>query len=585
MPKTKKNTKKDDAVSKVIGDFEAAWNYTNTNYHEKWFDAWKLYNNKRVDEGYKGISKTFVPMVFSTIETMVASLAGSRPRFDYRPTKKEQETDTEVLNSLLDFYWDADKWQSKVDKWIRSMLMYGTGVIYVWWDIDRPRLENVPLRDFFVDPTATGPDTAAYMGRRFLSSKEELKEFMAVNPETGEMEPMFKNLDDIRSDGGTDDQMDKEEKDMFMGSTLGKKAKDKQIEVIEYWTRERVICIANRSVVIRDDVNPYVEAKRLMFGDDEEAIDYIIPFVVQRDYIDESLFYGKGEVEPIAGLQETLNDITNQNQDAITFTLNPMYTLDPQYADWIDKVESLPGAVYPFEANALQPIQMGNVPADAFNERMNLKNEIREVTASDQVVKGVSQDTSATATEIGVQVAQAGQRLSIKISQIENEGYYDLAEIVLSMVQLFIREPTYVKVIGKDGGVDWNVYDPEQFYGTYEPHVQLEATVTAKQEKEIQTAQETFLALRQDPLINQEELYRIMLPKIFDLDSDEVSSLLEQGLPEGGPEEALLDPSLALDPALTGAVSPEGLPVDAGPVVPGDFIPQGEGVIDGTALF
>jgi len=91
MPKKTKKQDKDKQLETVVKNFETAWNYTNTNYHEKWFNAWKLYNNQRVDEGYNGISKTFVPMVFSTIETMVASLAGSRPRFDYRPTKREQE--------------------------------------------------------------------------------------------------------------------------------------------------------------------------------------------------------------------------------------------------------------------------------------------------------------------------------------------------------------------------------------------------------------------------------------------------------------------------------------------------------------
>ena len=572
MPKkSKKQNKHDDTLKMVVDGFQSAWDYTNTNYHSKWFDSWKLYNNERVDEGYKGISKTFVPMVFSTIETMVASLAGSRPRFDYRPTKKEQETDTKVLNSLLDFYWDADKWQSKVDKWIRSMLMYGTGVIYVWWDIDRPRLENIPLRDFFVDPTATSPETAQYMGRRFLTSKDELDKFQTVDPETSEMVQMYTNLDKISADGGSDgDETDKEEKDMFNGSTLGESAKYKQIEVIEYWTQERVIAVANRSVVIRDDVNPYMEADRLKHTEDEDyAPTYLLPFVIQRDYIDESLFFGKCEIDPIAGLQEDLNDITNQNKDAITYALNPMYTLDPQYADWIEQVESVPGAVYPFEANALQAIQMGNVPSDAFNERINIKNEIREVTASDQVVKGVSQDTTATATEIGVQVAQAGQRLAIKISQIENEGYYDLAETVLAMIQLFIREPTYVKVIGQDGGVEWDIYDPEFYDGTYEPHVQLEATVTAKQEKEMQVAQDTFLALRQDPLVNQEELYRIMLPKIFELDTDEVNALLNKETIEGAPGLNALDP-LGVD------ASPDQMD---SPVAPIDFIPQNEGVI------
>jgi hypothetical protein len=37
----------------------------------------------------------------------------------------------------------------------------------------------------------------------------------------------------------------------------------------------------------------------------------------------------------------------------VTYVLNPMYTLDPKYADKINEVESVPGAVYPFEAGTL----------------------------------------------------------------------------------------------------------------------------------------------------------------------------------------------------------------------------------------
>ena len=158
----------------------------------------------------------------------------------------------------------------------------------------------------------------------------------------------------------------------------------------------------------------------------------------------------------------------------------------------IDQVESIPGRVYPVEAGALQPVPLGNVPADAFNERINIKNEIRETTASDQVVRGVSQEGQTTATEIVNQINQAGQRFGVKISQIENEGYYDLAKICLKMVQLFVTEPMAVKIIGQEQGIDWIAFDPSNFQGEYEPHVQLESTTEAKKQNEAAKNQELY---------------------------------------------------------------------------------------------
>ena len=529
MPKKEKQTSKmpvneRKTLEKVVQAFESSWKYAQNNYHDTWEDAWKLYNNQRTDRAYEGISDVFIPMTFSTIESMVASLAGSRPQFDFQPTNPEQETDVRVLNALIDFYWDADAWQSKIDKWIRSMLLYGTGVLHVWWDIDRARIDVVPLRDFFIDPTAANPEEASYMGRRYLTTKENLKTFEYVDSETGKMKKLYKNLGKIKTQGPTDaEQMDKTEKEIYLGSTLGKDARMKQVEVIEYWTKDRVVAVANRSTVIRDDENPYKEAARVQGDDDAEGL---IPFIMQRNYQDESLIYGKGEVEPIIGMQESLNYLANQRRDAVTYLLNPMFTLDPRYADWAETVESLPGAVYPFEANALQKIEMGGIGGESYNEEALLKQDIRETTSADQTFKGVSTDGNMTATEVQAQVAQANSRLALKVSQIENEGYHHLAAIVLSMVQLFVKEPTMVKVMGKDSNVDWQKYDPETMNGMFEPRVQLQSTVMAQKQEKAEQSKEFYTLFFGDPEINQMQLKRITMRKGYSLDEDEIDSLL-----------------------------------------------------------
>lgn len=251
----KKLPAKEDAVARVVEDFEKSWNYTSSNYHTRWENAFALYNNTRVKRGYQGITDTFVPMTFSTVETMVAALFGSKPKFEFMPPQDKTDQNTEILNSLLDYYWDRDKWNVKVIKWGRGMLREGTSVAYFIWDIDHPVMVNVPVRDYFIDPTATDQQTAKFEGRRYLTTVEELRKFEVVDPETGEMKPKYKNLNKIEnSGGGTGEQTDREKKDIFFGSTVSEDG-DGVVEVIEYWTDDECISVANRTVEIENCEN------------------------------------------------------------------------------------------------------------------------------------------------------------------------------------------------------------------------------------------------------------------------------------------------------------------------------------------
>jgi len=529
----KKTEESDEVVSRVVRDFETAWEYTESSYHNTWEDCWKLYNNIRTENGkaYDGITNTFVPMTFSTIETMVSAIAGGKPRFGYKPTNKDQEQDTKVLTAKLDYFWDCDKWSIKTINWVRNVLMYGTGVVYLWWDIDRPRMINVPLRDFFIDPTASTLEDAAFVGRRFLTTIDELKTYEVVDPDTGKMMPMYKNLDDIELKDGeasdnTGDPTDKQEKDMWMGSTL-ENASECQVECIEYWDRneDRVCVVANRSVEIRNDENPYKVQSRSKGNKQAKGL---IPFVAQRNYTDEALFYGKGEIQPIIQEQELLNDLTNQTTDSTTYTLNQMYTLDPQYSDFIESVENIPGAVYPFAAGSLQPIPKGIVPAAAFSQIANVKQEIRETTSASEVAKGADQSVSnVTATQIQAQQQSAGQRFGIKLTQFEEEGFHDLGRLVFQMIQLFTSDKQQVRM-ADENGISWSEYDPKAFKGDYEPEVVLASTIKEIKQADDQKSDAIFQSMVSNPLIDQTELTKMYLMKRFDIDPDEVQKLLIQ---------------------------------------------------------
>lgn len=510
----------------VIDDFDASWEYTEGSWHSRWDNNYSLYHGKRVRRGYDGITDTFVPMAFSTVETLTSGLFGTKPKFNYLPPRERADQKTDILNGLLDFYWDKDQWSLKVINTGRGMFQLGTSVDYFCWVDDHPVLINVPIRDFFMNPEATSLETARCMGRRYLTTKANLESFEIVDldkstEEETVMKKKYKNLDKVELYKSAENT-DKEQKDMWYGSTV--KPSDDQVEVIEYWTEDKVISVANRCAVIEDTEN-YYKAKARANG--AKFPKGIMPFADARDYVDPSLFYAKGEIDFIADQQELLNDITNQNVDAITFTLNQMYTLDPKYTHLLSQIENLPGAVYPVEAGTLMPIQQGNIPADAFNERQNIKNEIRETTASNEVVKGVSSDGGqATATEINAQVAGAGQRINLKVTQLENGYFHRMARIVFEMVKLYVTEPMMVRILGKDGA-RWEEFNPGEFQGDYEPRVQLDISIEQKKQRDAAEAKEMLAAFMNDPDINQQELKKLVLQRSFDLDPDEVELLMQ----------------------------------------------------------
>jgi hypothetical protein len=548
----------DETLDMVLKDFNAAWDYTEQELHDRWTSNWKLYHNIRVKVAYSGITDTFVPMVFGTVETLKSALFGSKPKFSYIAPHTKKNQDTTILNALLDYYWEKDQWSLKVINTGMDMLNLGTGVDFFYWDGDHPCMLNIPLRDFFIDPYATSLKNARFLGRRFLTTLAELKDFQVVDPKSGEMVPKYKNLDQLekptKPKGSnqaqtSEDNTDQQEKNYLYGSTTPDS--EDQVEVIEYWSLDKTISVANRGVVIEDGANIYkAEGKR----QGNEFAQGLKPFAAARNYVDSSLYYAKGETDFIGDEQELLNDITNQNIDAVTFALNPMYTLDPDYADSINDVENLPGAVYPFKKDALNRIDMGTVSPSAYNERQNIKNEIRETTASNEIVKGVpAEGGKTTATEINAQVAGAGQRINLKVTQLENEYFYDVATIVFRMVRLFVKKPQMVRIVGKDG-VKWDKFDPKDFQdGEYEPRIQLDIEVQNQKKQDADNAKEMMAAFLNDQDVNQVELKKMVLAKGFQLDPDEVETLMQ---PNPAPPAT---PGMGMAPAM-GALPPGAVP-------------------------
>lgn len=530
-------------VEKVTKDYKSSATYIQTYYKSMWKDMKKLYNSERVLVGYNGISDTFVPMAYSTVEALVASTAGDKPLIAYEPTKPEQNTNTEVLNKLFSYYWDIDGWTLKTIQHSRALFKLGSSVMYGYWNIDHPCIDNIPLDDWFCDPTTTffNYQKANYMGHRFLARKSVLEKEQMIDPESGELVSKYMNLKKL-SDRNDEDQTSKEAEDTHQGSVLDKEAQEDEIECIVYYTLDDYIIVGNRQEVIYYDTNPF-KARQQYLGYENPTGYY--PYMFDAYTPDDNQLYGRSVLQPILKPQELLNDLTNQNIDAVTWSLDPEMELDPLYSDYLDKIESAAGNVYPFKPGSYTPVQKLPIPSSVFNERSNIKNEIREATAIDELIKGSITSQRTTATEAKIQTAQAGKRFDLAVSALENGGYYQMAKLVFQLIQHYVTQPVMFKVVGK-GGADWQQFDPEQFKGDYEPRVKLKVTLDNEKDMKTRDIKEMYTALLGSPYIDQQELEKLALTKGFNLEPDEANMLMKkpeqlqqdaQNAKEGKPEK------------------------------------------------
>jgi hypothetical protein len=520
-----------------------------------WDNCFRVFKGKRVFRNYEGVADISTYESHTIIETLVANIASGNPSFHFVRTNEEQAQDTEVINELLDYYMLCNQMGLKNQEWVREMLLYGTAVLGVEWREGEPFIFNIPLRDFFADPTATGLvetlNPALYAGYEYLADKEMLRKERIYDADEDKWIDRYKNLDDL---GPTDKKggqsgakgMDKAFKDMFAGSTLGEEATRNQIHIIKLYhlPSGRLYEIGNKKDFIynrptwcqRKKVTRKVQVEvDGQMVDSQQQLDEIkpfLPFAMLRDYIDSSQLYGSGEMELLVPDAELLNDYESMEVDNNAYQNTPMYWIDPQFADLAPEIETIPGAVYPIPRNAMGALERPQLGGDLMNKEDRIMQRMRRSTAADEAVQGGAVGNSrTTATEVSTQMQQAQLRFSTKITNLESEGYAQLALLIFKMVQIFVTKKTAIRIVGEKG-VFFKDFDPWEYNGKWQAHAQLDTTIK-RQQIEIGQRQEVlfksldeqanifdpvelarFKAKRIDPTLTDDEFNKLLAPPV-----------------------------------------------------------------------
>ena len=568
---------KDPVLSKFLKFFTDSWTYAQQNYHQTWERNWKLYRNIRTEKNHPGTIETFVPMVNSTVNTIVASLFNSNPSVKYIPNRADQNEETDILNDVYQDFARRDGWALKNKINGRQGIITGNYFAYYEWQPDDAggfvHKEIIPIRDAVIDPNARNIAEAKYVGRRFFTSKKALENALIFDPETQKTVKRYKNLENITenaTDGGLDAQSDKAIKDTALGSVSP--TKGSQVEIIEIWTHDEVAVIANRTTIIEHRENPYYtlnkskfeqrrlewEIKRLQtlqetagaedIGEFNEEFNKenagLIPFAHGCDYPDVSLIYGSSDVDIIADEQELLNTLTDLNVEAILYQLFPERRIDPKFAGKVDNLDPAPGKVYPLPAGAMDWQTPPNIPTNAFAERNNIKGEIREAASVSEISKGITATDSTTATEIKAMLGQADIRIREKADNLAQGFFMQEATIVFKLLKLYADDNYMIRKVGEDG-IDFEQVDMARFTGEYTPMVTLDVQARLEQSEKQEAYTNAYQMIIADPTNNLTEAKRIMYPKMMpDLSQEEIMAIItpdQQALPQPQPNPEMQD--------------------------------------------
>lgn len=525
----------DTTLDKVMKGFRNSRNYTKAGFWDTWEASWKLYNNQRVSIGYDGFADTFIPETYTEINGIKAHLVNGNLEIEFLPTSPDQSGDPATLQAAFNYAWYKDYMDQKLNSTLTEYLVGGNCYIWSYPDKDGFPCQVVKsAKDCFFDPMITDYNDLCewgYGGYRYITTLDDLKDATVVNGEYDENDSKstpttkrYKNLDQVGTFAeDTDDPTAKQDREEMLADAV-LDDDEGQVECIVYYDKEKMITVANRSVVIEEVATPFQrQTKTVQSADDQgqpvsfemPEIKPFIPVAPFRDLIDPNLWYARGDVEIIGPSQERLNDVRAQKFDNLTYQLNRMWALDPAFAQKLDEIQSVPGAVFTIPPGALEQIQTQPIGADADNEVAQIKGEMQAATGANEAFTGTLNTTGRqSAYQINQNLVALGARFQMKVKNLENEAMRILAQNMWKIMQIFITKETPIRIQGT-AGTSWSAYNPGLFLGDWDVQVKLGSTADTIKETQRQQAMQFYLLASKQPFIDQQGLFITTAPQIF----------------------------------------------------------------------
>lgn len=452
-------TEEDKQLQIVLNSF--AYSRSFYSFRQLKFRQWLRLFHRIPDQKAAFRSNLFIPMAFQLVETILPRMIANDPSFRFEPRRQEDSENNEAveqMSSLIKYQLKRADFFKKLTMWAKDTLMFGTGILKIWWErndakeINDPSVEVVDLLDFYPDPKAVSIEGGDFMIHRSIVPLTMLKKAVDSSGKK-----VYHNLDAIK-ENSNEEASNKifmtNDRSMTVGDidarlVLGtpyRQSVTRQVEVMEYWgiygeeDEEWIITVANRNKVIRAEKNMYPNGQR--------------PFIKMEIDPNNFLFYGTGIIDPIEGLQNAQNDVRNLRIDNANLINNKTFlVLKDADVNETELVSRPGGVIYQGVPGGVSILETPDIMQSAYQEEAMIKQDAQETVGISDIINGQLQDTNGDRTDTlnrtakGAQIAveQAGSRFKYYLGNME-DALKELGKRMYEYNQEFLSEERVIRV-------------------------------------------------------------------------------------------------------------------------------------------
>jgi hypothetical protein len=475
---------------------------------ERRYRAYRGMMELKVEEQDAWRSNLTTPYILQTVEGMIATMLDPNPSWKVTPRPQPFEPlevimarlgGGEITSQALQWAMDNDDFVLKQRPFMQQDLVAGKTVAKIAWKttkttrsvltpvearvmdefgsvldsfpsteeeekevttFDGPTLIIRDVRDFFRPESATGVEDAAWVIDRAWRTYDDVYAMEEAGIYSG-----CEGLKESQNIAGQTGYSDREQLLRNQDRTKG------LIEVLEYWTNERVVTVGNRKVVLADIPNPYRHGRK--------------PFVVCSAMPDAFQFDGISVVEALGQLQQMLWTIQNQRLDNLRLAGN-LITLIRSDVDDPDSFEFHPGAQWFVE----DPAQVTTLPVDPNLGQMTIqteqliKGDLQNIMGGLPMAGGVSSGTIDQQTATGMSIITSiAQKIIQARKQHYTWAYEQIGEQFLQIMGQMMRGDRAISVMGKEGNRRLLVVSPLDLQGDHDVKISVMDDSMLRQEK------------------------------------------------------------------------------------------------------
>jgi hypothetical protein len=421
-------------VAEVIEGILPAWEPS----HQKWMgkanhyyalyrnyqDLKSAYNSSSSDRGRDLVRsdgeaefgpEMFVPMAFSTVETVLPAMMSSAPQMAVLPRTPFSEKNVANVKAQLEAQQEQIDYPLVLQTVGKDGLITGLGVQKTWWKADwrvKPGLQIDPvtgtavpvqqLQQLFDDPDAAAVDPFDFIVDPFAA---RIREADGAFHRTWRSSRYVKRMTDTKQwrnlDGASIEEIQQLANSRAYGEvwrqrrTIGDRGyagrgssigKEDIHEVLEFHDGDRIVTVLDRCLVVASGPNPNWHGE--------------LPFQCYRPTEIPHELHGIGEIEPIEQLQEELNTLRTQRRYNADLVLQRVFAYHEGMVEKED-IKFGPGYAIPVNGDPrelLFPIQVGDIPNSGYQEEDRISSDIDRTSGISDTIAGAGLQGGDTAT-------------------------------------------------------------------------------------------------------------------------------------------------------------------------------------------